>query len=150
MLPLTSVTYVSRAASDLTDDGVFKIYKDALENNSFDGITGLLVYDGTSFVQIIEGTEQALLDLFQRLKRDARHGELIIVDEREIKERSFRDWSMKLLRIDRAHMNGVDSADQLMRPGVDPAIRAMLLAVIARMEEFSEKPPLSIDGRFSG
>ena len=136
--PLKSVTYVSRARPDLTDDDVYKIYRYAMTSNALQGITGLLVYDGTTFLQIVEGGEEALLALFVRLRRDDRHQKVVIVDDRDIGVRSFGTWSMHLLRVDRAHMTGVASADELMGPGVQPEIRAMLSSMIDRMGDLAE------------
>ena len=125
--PLKSITYVSRARPNLTDADVFTIYRDAMTTNALQGVTGLLVYDGRTFLQIVEGAEEALQDLVRRLRGDDRHQAVIVVDDREIGCRSFGSWSMKLLRIDRAHLTGVTNADELMGPGVQPEIRAMLL-----------------------
>jgi hypothetical protein len=137
---LKSITYVSRARPGLTDSDVFGIYQAAMKANALDGVTGLLVYDGATFVQIVEGGESALEALFKRLRLDERHCDLIIVDDREIGQRNFGGWSMELLRIDRAHLVGVETAEKLMGPGVDPQIRAMLLGTINDMERIAGNP----------
>jgi hypothetical protein len=134
---LKSLTYVSRAADGLTDEDVFRIYKTATEFNSLDGVTGLLVYDGTVFMQVVEGTDDALSALVTRLKRDVRHRELRIVDQRAISTRSFADWSMKLLRVSRAHMAAVESIETELGPRVAPEIRAMLVGTVTVMHEIA-------------
>lgn len=130
---LQSLTYISRAAEKLSDDDVFAIYKTATELNAIDGITGLLVFDGAVFMQIVEGGQDALDALVTRLEGDTRHHKLDIVDKRAIAVRSFADWSMKLVKVDRAHMRGVDDLDGELGPRVQPDIRDMLLANAARM-----------------
>ena len=134
---LQSLTYVSRAAVGLSDDDVFNIYKTAMEYNALDGVTGLLIFDGGWFMQIIEGSQTALDALLVRMSRDTRHHALNIVDKRTIKARSFADWSMKLVRIDRAHMKGIDSIASELGPRVQPEIRTMLLDFAERLEELA-------------
>lgn len=134
---LQSLTYISRAADGLTDDDVFNIYKTAMEYNSLDGVTGLLIFDGTCFMQIIEGSQTALDALLLRMSRDARHQALDIIDKRAITVRSFADWSMKLVRVDRAHMKGVDNLAGELGPRVAPEIRAMLLDHAERLDELA-------------
>jgi hypothetical protein len=130
---LHALTYVSRADAGLNDDDVYRIYKSAMEYNTLDGITGLLVYDGACFLQIVEGAHEALYALVKRMSHDSRHADLNIIDERIIERRSFADWSMKLVKIDRAHMQGVASLDTELGPRVDPEIRAMLLDAVAKL-----------------
>lgn len=132
---LQSLTYISRAADGLSDEDVYAIYKTAQELNAVDGVTGLLVFDGAVFMQIVEGGEDALNALVTRLEGDTRHHKLDIVDQRVITERSFADWSMKLINVDRAHLRGIDDLDTELGPRVQPDIRAMLLANAARMSD---------------
>jgi hypothetical protein len=96
---LTSLTYTSLARLDLQTSDLEDIHRTARELNALDGVTGLLVFNGTHFLQIIEGAHEAIDDLLQRLRRDPRHSGLEVRDERKIKERSFPDWSMELVRV---------------------------------------------------
>ena len=52
---LTSLTYTSLARLDLQTSDLEDIHRSARELNALDGITGLLVFNGTHFLQIIEG-----------------------------------------------------------------------------------------------
>jgi hypothetical protein len=98
-MDLKSLTYTSLAKLDLTADDLGAIHRTARELNSLDGITGLLVFNGTHFLQIIEGAAPATDDLLARLRRDPRHFGLEVRDERAVEERSFPDWSMELVRV---------------------------------------------------
>ncbi|HTK58766.1 MAG TPA: BLUF domain-containing protein [Lacunisphaera sp.] len=94
-MDLKSLTYTSRAKLDLSADDLHDIHRTARELNSIDGITGLLVFNGTHFLQIIEGAEAAIDDLVARLRRDPRHSGLEVRDERKVEAHSFPDWSME-------------------------------------------------------
>ena len=98
-MELKSLMYVSRARSDLASDDVRAIHRIARTLNALDGVTGLLLYNGVNFMQVVEGAQSAIDDLMRRLVADPRHSQIKIVDERLIEQRSFPDWAMKLARI---------------------------------------------------
>ena len=111
---LTSLTYTSLARLDLQTSDLEDIHRSARELNALDGITGLLVFNGTHFLQIIEGAPGAIDDLLERLRRDPRHSGLEVRDERKIKERSFPDWSMELVRVKAGYFESRETlADRL-------------------------------------
>ena len=60
-------------------------------------ITGILLYNGFTFVQTIEGPREACRDLFSRIEADARHSEVRAFGLQPIEVRRFPDWSMRLL-----------------------------------------------------
>ena len=98
-MSLKSLTYTSLARLDLEAEDLQAIHRAARELNALDGITGLLIFNGTHFLQIIEGSEQAIADLVERLRRDPRHHGLEIRHQSQIDERAFPDWSMELVRV---------------------------------------------------
>ena len=98
-MELKSLMYVSRARPDLTTDDVRAIHRLARTLNALDGVTGLLLFNGVNFMQVVEGAEDAIDDLMRRLIADQRHSQINIVDERLIEQRSFPEWAMKLARI---------------------------------------------------
>ena len=65
-MKLKSLTYTSLARLDLNGDDLHAIHRSALNLNALDGITGLLVFNGTHFLQIVEGAEPAIDDLMGR------------------------------------------------------------------------------------
>lgn len=130
---LKSLLYTSECTAPLDDAQVFHLYKTAIDNNALEGVTGLLIHDGTGFLQLIEGGEAAVDVTLAKLRRDPRHCNIVVRDERTIERRSFADWTMKLVQIDRAHMAAVGSMDDELGPRVDPVIRALILDNVHRM-----------------
>jgi hypothetical protein len=96
---LKTLTYTSLASLDLSSEDIEAILRTARTANALDGITGLLVFNGTHFMQVVEGAPNAIDDLLDRLRRDPRHSGVEIRDERAINERFFPDWSMELVRV---------------------------------------------------
>jgi hypothetical protein len=122
-MELKSLTYTSHAALDLTAEQLEAIHRTARDLNSIEGITGLLVFNGTHFLQVIEGTEQAVDDLVARLRRDPRHSGVEIREQRQITERSFPDWSMELVRVKSSYFEAKSTIGDRIPEGLDDKTR---------------------------
>lgn len=125
-MSLTTVTYTSLARLDLQEVDLEDIYQTAREQNALDGISGLLVFNGTHFLQIIEGSEAAIEDLIERLRRDQRHTGFEIRDRRKVETRSFPDWSMELVRVKASYFEARDTIADRIPETVPEAIQARL------------------------
>lgn len=66
-------------------------------NNRACGITGLLMFDGTHFMQTIEGPEAATADLFLQILEDPRHHDIVPFGIEAIEMRRFPTWELRLL-----------------------------------------------------
>ena len=89
--------YISDAADGINEDAVNGVLKSAGKNNPPLGITGLLVYGGGVFAQILEGPEQAVLQKYVNIAADGRHHNCRIVYITTTRERIFKDISMAAL-----------------------------------------------------
>lgn len=63
-------------------------------NNSRHGVTGFLIFDKTNFIQILEGDGPIVLETYERIKTDPRHGDISVIAAGEANARAFPDWSM--------------------------------------------------------
>jgi hypothetical protein len=125
-MQLTSVTYTSLARLDLQPTDLEDIHRTARDQNALDGITGLLVFNGTHFLQIIEGSEKGIDDLVERLRRDPRHTGFEIRDRRKVDVRSFPEWSMELVRVKASYFEARDTIADRLPHSVPDAIQARL------------------------
>ncbi|NJC05961.1 hypothetical protein GGQ97_001754 [Sphingomonas kaistensis] len=130
-----SLTYTSLAALDLSDEQLRSVHDDAQSLNGIDGISGLLLFNGTHFLQWIEGPPEAVDDLVERLRRDPRHSAFEIRDERMSDERIFGGWSMKLVRVRSSyHLAHEDVVPQL--PAALPDhVRERILGMVEKISE---------------
>ena len=69
--------------------------------NQQHGITGILCYGNGCFLQCIEGEKQKVMALQQRIAADKRHKDFTILLLQKIERRSFSDWRMRLLFLER-------------------------------------------------
>ena len=98
---LSHITSTSLASASTLND----IAEVAIERNQADNITGILCYDNGYFFQCVEGSEQALTNLKNRLLVDDRHKDLKILDFSAIAERRFVGWSLRSITLERWMMN---------------------------------------------
>jgi Sensors of blue-light using FAD len=122
-MSLKSLTYTSLARLDLDSDDLDAIHRTAREVNALEGITGLLIFNGTHFLQIVEGAPNAIDDLVERLRRDPRHSGFEVRDERTVQTRSFPDWSMDLVRVSASYFEARDTVSERLPAATAPDVR---------------------------
>ncbi|HEX8064145.1 MAG TPA: BLUF domain-containing protein [Allosphingosinicella sp.] len=127
------MTYTSRARLDLGDEDLAAIHQTARHLNALDGITGLLLFDGSRFLQIIEGSEPAIDNLVERLRMDRRHSAFEIRDERFVDRRSFSGWSMELLRVGAGFNAARDEVGTILPKEVAAPVRELVLKMAGRL-----------------
>ena len=86
--------YRSVAKDDLNADDIEKILETARNFNFQNEITGCLLFHNNEFIQILEGEKHKLLELYDSIKKDKRHRNVMLLAEAEKQERVFPNWSM--------------------------------------------------------
>ena len=86
--------YISSAVKPMNDDQLLVLLQECRHSNSKEGITGMLLYCGESFIQVLEGEEEDIDELFKVIKKDPRHTNVTVLEKKEISERKFANWSM--------------------------------------------------------
>lgn len=92
---MISLVYVSSATKRPSRDELVDLLRTCHANNSKQDITGLLLYNGVgTFLQVLEGEQEAVLSLFEKIKVDSRHRRVNVLSQITIVERSFGNWKM--------------------------------------------------------
>ena len=91
---MRQLLYVSKTAQPVSLGDLDDILTASRRNNAQSGITGLLLFIDDGFLQVLEGDEKAVRDVYARVARDPRHGEAMVMLDREIPVRAFPEWSM--------------------------------------------------------
>lgn len=73
---LSTVIYRSRVAPWLSEHWITPMLIAARKKNIAMHITGILIFDGTHFFQVLEGPEQSLTALLSHIRDDPRHREI--------------------------------------------------------------------------
>lgn len=103
---IKQIVYTSQASDALPDGELQRILDTARTNNQKLGVTGFLLFDGRAFVQLLEGSEEALTELYARITEDPRHRAPHVIVERLSTTRFLSNWSMAYAYLD-ANENGV-------------------------------------------
>lgn len=99
-MPIRAVVYASQVASDLSNERLEALVADAARFNRLAGVTGILLHDGTRFVQYIEGPEDGVATVYERVLQATSHTELVELARGRVFERQFPYWSMHRLPVD--------------------------------------------------
>ncbi|QJU55761.1 BLUF domain-containing protein [Herbiconiux sp. KACC 21604] len=89
-----SVVYTSTAVVPFSRDDLFELLEHSRENNARDGLTGMLLYRGGRFLQVLEGPEDAVRTRIEAIRADERHERFGVLIEETADERHFPDWTM--------------------------------------------------------
>lgn len=94
MRQLTQLVYVSRASQQFSADDLTQLLSKIRKKNLEREVTGMLLRDGGSFMQVLEGESDKLERLFEHIQKDSRHHNIVLIMERPVSKRLFPDWSM--------------------------------------------------------
>ena len=88
------ILYTSDASEQCSSEDITSILKVSRRNNPSNLVTGLLIYKKPGFLQYLEGPEQAVKALYEKIKNDKRHASIETIKDGEIDARVFPDWEM--------------------------------------------------------
>jgi len=91
---LFSLLYMSTAQILFTPARMEELLSQSRRNNARDGVTGLLIFRDGTFMQLLEGPQEAVQIRFRKIKADERHYAVVTLFEGPIAERRFPNWSM--------------------------------------------------------
>jgi len=94
---LRRLAYVSYPAADLPPAEVSRIIHVSRVHNAAHGITGVLVYTGTDFAQLIEGRHESVETLWRRIQADKRHRDILSFLDEPAERAWFETWRMGYL-----------------------------------------------------
>ena len=112
---LHTIIYSSREAVEISRDEIEMLLLRARAHNESVGITGLLVYFDYVFFQVIEGPEEELRDLYDRILMDTRHKDVTLHVDEPVSSRLFGQWSMAYSLTDRETISQTQNVVELFR-----------------------------------
>ena len=91
---LLRLTYASQLAAGRDQRDIDAIVEGSRSANRARGITGVLSFDGSKIIQILEGPEAEVDALFAKIRTDPRHQGVVDLSRTEIDAVHFEDWGM--------------------------------------------------------
>ncbi len=96
---MLSVAYVSSITSRLSDVDFIKLMQLVRRKNPEIGVSGMLLYCAGEFMQVLEGPDDTVRDLYAKIRADPRHADVVTVLEEPIRERRFAEWTMGMRQL---------------------------------------------------
>lgn len=107
MTQLVNLIYASSATRPMTDDELIYILGISRRNNLRFGLTGMLLYRGGNFLQVLEGMDDVVQERFNVIINDPRHHQVTLLLKRSVDKRQFEQWEMGFKNLDRADMSAI-------------------------------------------
>jgi hypothetical protein len=92
------IAYLSTAVRPPSPEELEGIVRVAHKNNANRHVSGLLCYHDGSFLQFLEGPQDAVEWLYAQISADPRHHSLLTLYRTPITQRLFADWTMAVVR----------------------------------------------------
>ena len=114
--------YESVAKPTLNTEDLAEILHVARKVNEERDITGYLLYvhevgsenSKASFYQVLEGAENDVQEIYSRIKQDERHSEVTLLEDGEIGQRNFGNWSMELKIVSGVSLHGKMDVEKMV------------------------------------
>ncbi len=127
-MALFRLIYVSQGIAGIEYPDLIDILAKSERNNKAVGITGMLSFGDSMFLQVLEGSRRVISQTYNRILLDKRHVNAELIDFSEIEHRAFGAWSMKVVQL-----------------GNQAAVRSIILKY-SSSEKFA---PISMSGKQS-
>lgn len=93
---LSTLIYRSRARDGLGAHELEALEQRAQQRNASRAITGILLFDGIHFLQLLEGPEEAVQRTYLQISRDPRHHHVVELMHDYGPRRKFEQWGMRV------------------------------------------------------
>jgi hypothetical protein len=97
-MSLYQIVYTSRneiqGDPERVEAEIISILAVSRENNQRKSITGALLFNGSIFAQVLEGSLADIEQTYEHIQCDPRHSDVVLLSNAAANERAFSDWSM--------------------------------------------------------
>lgn len=104
---MIQLTYISSPTRPMSVDDLMEILNKSRDNNARLGISGMLLFTGEWFIQVLEGEEKIIDDKLAQIKNDPRHKDFRILERKKISMREYAEWTMGFRRVDKNDVRDV-------------------------------------------
>ena len=123
---ISQYLYISTAPR-LSREDVDAILGSSQRNNVARGVTGLLLYNGRNFLQLLEGEEPELVTLMLKINQDPRHTGISMIDRKLVEARACPDWAMRRIPIAESVTKRREALQEQLPDGLDPQTRKIVI-----------------------
>lgn len=133
------IIYQSTPTDNVDKELLDSITTESMKWNAAHGITGILIHHDNRYIQYIEGNEEDIVEVFEKISRDSRHQKITTEVRGYTNERTFPGWSMGSWMITEHNAFNLKVIEELNRYLSDPINRELTSAkYIGMMKEILE------------
>lgn len=111
--------YASCASSPFTQQQLVELLNQSRTNNEKLDITGILLYNRGTFIQLLEGDEDKVKALYAKIDKDPRHKLIFTLMEGHKDERQFPSWSMAFRDLDSPDIQNLPGFNNFINQPLD-------------------------------
>ena len=116
-----TICYVSSAYPGITEDQLNELFTTTQKNNTASNITGLLLYQSGKFLQVLEGDDDELKNLYEKIEQDSKHNNIFVILKQKCKRRIFENYESRFsivkskedLRTIETYLNQIEDSPNL-------------------------------------
>ncbi len=108
------LTYASSATQPFSEEDLAMLLAQCHKNNAELGITGMLLYKDGNFMQVLEGEEGAVRELYAKIEGDPRHKGTIVFQQGHAEERQFPSWYMGFRDLNSPEVRDIPGYSELL------------------------------------
>lgn len=121
---LYRLLYVSSASRRMSKQELIDLLQQSRRNNERRGLTGMLLYKDGDFLQVLEGEESAVREVFARIDRDPRHSGTVVLMQGPVDQRLFGQWAMGFRETSDAELQRLPGFSDFMNHSLSAAALA--------------------------
>ncbi|TRY32876.1 BLUF domain-containing protein [Aliiglaciecola sp. M165] len=96
---MVQLIYTSVATKHMDTEQLFDMLIQCRLNNRRKNLTGILLYCNKRFIQVLEGPEENVEALYEKILRDPLHKHCRVLCKNTVAERAFKEWEMGFKRL---------------------------------------------------
>ena len=138
-MPLRAIAYISEASASLHGTLLDTLVSDASRFNMLAGVTGVLLFDGSRFLQYFEGPDDGVAAVYERVLQARSHHDIVELSRGRVAQRFFPFWGMRRLTVEPDLIRQLSAGDWTgfalrlePRPAVEGGLQ-QLLDVVGRL-----------------
>jgi hypothetical protein len=132
------ITYLSQATPNFASIDLIHLLEQCHLNNPKRGLTGLLIFGNDTFLQTIEGEENIVEELIEKIAKDKRHIKFQILARQSIENRQYSDWAMGFEKLTEQTIAEVPKLKNFMLSDFNPEYLIFLIIYFLAVGMFPE------------
>lgn len=125
--------YISSATEKMSEDALMALLRQSRERNERQDITGMLLFKDGLFLQVLEGQERDVDEIYQSICLDERNAGNYLIERKAIGERNFPDWRMGFENISNRNLGDQEGFSAILNNDLAPEEIAKKKDVVVKL-----------------